>query len=185
MKLRILLILSATLATLAAAPAVHSDTMLSGHAGAAFGGDLDDTAVTYGGTLTFMGDLLGFEVEGAYTPDFFGDEGLVFAENNVTSLMANLLLGAGNEKGKFFVSVGGGILQTRATDLDDFFEVDNTAFAASAGVGGMGFFNEHFGLRGDVRYYRNFGEDESDEDFDLDFGDFGFWRGTAGLVFKF
>ena len=186
MKLRIILILSGTLATLAAAPAVHSDTMLSGHAGAAFGGDLDDAAATYGGAITFMGDgLLGFEVEGAYTPDFFGDNALVFDENNVSSLMGNLLLGGGSEKGRFFVSVGAGILQTRATSLDDFFEVDNTNFAASAGVGGMGFFSDNFGVRGDVRYYRNFGEDPENDDFDLDFGDFGFWRGTAGLVFKF
>ena len=190
MKLRIILILSATLATLAAAPAVHSDTMLSGHAGAAFGGDLDDTDATYGGAITFMGDrLLGFEIEGAYTPDFFGgdggDAGFTFDENNVSTLMGHLLLGGGNERGRLFVSVGAGIQQARARDVEDFFDVDSTDFAASAGVGGMGFFSNNFGVRGDVRYFRSFGEDVGDDDFDLDFGDFSYWRGTAGLVFRF
>jgi hypothetical protein len=189
MKLRLVLILCATLATLAAAPSVHSDTMLSAHGGVAFGGDVGDTPATWGGALTFMGDgLLGFEIEGAYTPDFFGDEedlGFTFDDNNVSTLMGHLLLGGGNERGRLFVSVGGGIQQTRANDIDEFFDIDSTDFAASAGVGGMAFFSNNFGVRGDVRYFRSFGEDVGDDDFDLDFGDFSYWRGTAGLVFKF
>jgi hypothetical protein len=186
MKQRLALILCATLATLAGAPAVHADTMLSAHGGVAFGGDLDDTAGTWGGALTFMGDgLLGFEIEGAYTPDFFDDNLIVLDENNVSTLMGHLLLGGGNENGRLFVSLGAGIQQARARDIDDFFDVDSTDFAASAGVGGMGFFSENFGVRGDVRYFRSFGEDVGDDDFDLDFGDFSYWRGTAGLVFRF
>ena len=187
MKLRLILILSATLATLAAAPTVHSDTMLSAHAGAAFGGDLDSTPATYGGALTFMGDgAFGFEIEGAYTPDFFGDEDLIeFDENNVSSLMAHILLGAGSERGKVFLSVGGGILKSRANDFDDFFDVDSTDFAASAGVGAIGFFADNLGVRGDVRYFRNLGDPEPDNEFDIDFGEFSFWRGTAGLVLRF
>ena len=189
MKQRLALILSVALASLAAAPDAHSDTMLSAHGGVAFGGDLDETVGTWGGALTFMGDgLLGFEIEGAYTPDFFGDDeglGFTFDENNVSTLMGHLLLGGGNEKGRLFVSVGGGIQQARATDIEDFFDVDSTDFAASAGVGGMGFFSNNFGVRGDVRYFKSFGEDVGNDDFDLDFGDFSYWRGTAGLVFKF
>ena len=186
MKLRLVLILTATLATLAAAPTVHSDTMLSAHAGAAFGGDLDSSPATYGGALTFLGDgAFGFEIEGAYTPDFFGDESIVFADNNVTSLMANILIGAGNDRGKVFATLGAGILKSRATDVDDFFDVDNTDFAASAGVGGIGFFADNLGVRGDVRYFRNLGDPEADNEFDIDFGEFSYWRGTAGIVLRF
>jgi len=201
MKLRILLILSATLATLAAAPAVHSDTILSGHAGWVFGGDrgfvfldedeandLEEGAFTYGGALTFMGDgPVGFEIEGAYTPDLFTSprEGF-FDDNNVSSLMANILIGSNiGERGKIFLTVGGGILKTQVADVDDFFEIDSTDFGASAGLGAIGYFSDHVGVRGDVRYYRNFGEDPENEEFDLDFGDFSFWRGTAGLAFRF
>ena len=185
MKQRLILILSATLATLAAAPNVHSDTMISGHAGWAFEGDLNESRGTYGGALTFMGNLVGFEIEGAYTPDFFGNDGFAFDENNVSTLMGNVLIGGGGERAKVFVSVGAGIQKSRARDLEDFFDVDSTDFAASAGLGGMGFFSNNFGVRGDIRYYRSFGEDVVNDDFDLDFGDFSYWRGTAGLVFKF
>lgn len=186
MKLRIL-ILSATLATLAAAPAVHADTILSGHAGWVFGGDLsDNTRGTYGGALTFMGDgAFGFEVEGAYTPDFFGDSDVAFANNNVSSLMANILIGANmGPRGKIFLTVGGGVLKTQVADVDEFFEIDNTDFGASAGLGAIGYFSDHVGVRGDIRYFRNFGE-ETNGDFDFEFGDFGFWRGTGGLAIRF
>jgi opacity protein-like surface antigen len=189
MKLRTLLILSGTLATLAAAPTVHSDTMISPHAGVVFGGDLDDSTATYGGALTFMGDgAFGFEIEGAYTPDFFGDDpALAFDENNVSTLMANILLGSGfGENGHIYASVGGGLMKTRVSSLEDFFDdVDNTDFGATAGVGAMGFFSENLGLRGDVRYFRNLGDPEPDNEFDIDFGEFSYWRATGGIVLRF
>ena len=74
MNIRILS-LSAAVVALAAAPSVHADAMLSAHAGKVFGGDLDGSATTYGGALTFMGNgPFGFEIEGAYTSDFFGKD---------------------------------------------------------------------------------------------------------------
>ena len=187
MKLRTVLLASAALAALAAAPSVQADTMISGHAGKAFGGDLNDSRTTYGGALTFMGDgAFGFEIEGAYTPDFFADEGLVFDEDNVSTLMAHILIGGRmGERGRIFASVGGGLLKSRAHDVDEFFDVDRNDFGASAGAGAMGFFNDNFGIRGDVRYFRNLGDPEPDNEFDIDFGDFSFWRGTAGIVLKF
>jgi hypothetical protein len=176
----------AGLVAVASAPAVQADTMLSASAGKAFSGDLPDSRTTYGGALTFMGDGgFGFEIEGAYTPDFFGDDAF-FVDNNVSTLMASILLGTRiGENGRVFASVGGGLLKTRASDIDEFFDVDRNDFGASAGVGAMGFLGNNFGLRGDVRYYRNLGDPEPDEDFDLDFGDFSYWRGTAGIVLKF
>ena len=188
MKLRTALSLSAALLALAAAPSVHADTMISGSAGKAFAGDLDNSRTTWGGALTFTGDgAFGFEIEGAYTPDFFGDSA-AFRENNVSTLMGNILLGAhfgDTRPGMVYATVGGGLLKTRVTDVDEFFDVDNTDWGVSGGVGAMGFFTDHIGLRGDARYYRNLGDPEPDNEFDIDFGEFSFWRGTAGIVLKF
>jgi hypothetical protein len=187
MNLRTVVSLSATLAALAAAPAVHADTMISGHAGKVFGGDLDDSRTTYGGALTFMGDgAFGFEIEGGYTPDFFGDADDFLGNNNVSTLMANILLGTGfGQSGRVYASVGGGLLKSRMEDIDQFFEVDNTDWGVTAGAGAMGFFTDNLGVRGDVRYFRNIGDPEPDNEFDIDFGSFSFWRGTAGIVLKF
>lgn len=187
MNLRYALSLSVTLAVLAAAPAVHADTMISGHAGKAFGGDLNDSRTTYGGALTFMGDgAFGFEIEGGYTPDFFGDADDFLGENNVTTLMGNILLGSRfGESGRVYASVGGGLLKSRVEDVDQFFDVSRNDFGVSGGVGAMGFFGNNLGVRGDVRYFRNIGDPEPDNEFDIDFGSFSFWRGTAGIVLKF
>jgi hypothetical protein len=102
--------------------------------------------------------------------------------------MANVLLGAlfGNTRpGMVYVSGGGGLLKTRVTDVDEFFDVDNTDWGVSGGVGAMGFFTDHLGVRADARYYRNLGDPEPDNEFDIDFGEFSYWRGTAGIVLKF
>lgn len=186
MKLRTVFSLSALVAV-AAAPAVHADTMISGHAGKAFGGDLNDSRTTYGGALTFMGDrAFGFEIEGGYTPDFFGDADQFLGTNNVTTLMGNILLGSRfGQGGRVYASVGGGLLKSRAEDIDQFFDVSRNDFGVSGGVGAMGFFGNNLGVRGDVRYFRNVGDPEPDNEFDIDFGTFRFWRGTAGIVLKF
>ena len=187
MNLRTVRSLPVTLIVLAAAPVVHSETMISGHAGKVFGGDLSGSRTTYGGALTFMGDrAVGFEIEGAYTPDFFGDADEFLGTNNVSTLMANILLGSRfGQSGRLYASFGGGLLKSRAEDIDQFFDVSRNDFGVTGGVGAMGFFGNNLGLRGDVRYFRNIGDPEPDNEFDIDFGRFGFWRGTAGLVLKF
>lgn len=187
MNLRTVLSLPVTLIVLAAAPVAHAETMISGHAGKAFGGDLVGSRTTYGGALTFMGDrAFGFEIEGAYTPDFFGDADEFLGANNVSTLMANILLGGNfGQSGRVYASVGGGVLKSRAEDIDQFFDVSRNDFGVTGGVGAMGFFGNNLGVRGDVRYFRNIGDPEPDNEFDIDFGSFGFWRGTAGLVLKF
>ena len=50
-----------------------------------------------------------------------------------------------------------------------------------------GFFNDNFGLQGDVRYFRSLEDTEADgeSDFNIGLGSFSFWRGTVGLVFRF
>ena len=186
MKLGTVLSLSSAVVALAAAPAVHADTMISGHAGKVFGGDLTDSRTTYGGALTLMGHgAFGFEIEGAYTPDFFGDANVVLGKNNVSTLMASILLGSRfGQSGRVYASVGGGLLKSRAENIDQFFEVTRNDFGVSGGLGAMGFFTDNLGVRGDVRYFRNLGDPEPGQ-LHIRFGDFSFWRGTAGLVLKF
>ena len=40
-------------------------------------------------------------------------------------------------------------------------------------------------MRGDLRYFRNLTDPEEDNEFDIYFGGFNLWRGTAGVVFRF
>lgn len=199
MRVRTALSLSVFLATGLGAPA-QADWILTPYGGLVFGGDLsidDDDGVdidrdsqshgVYGLSLGYMSDsALGFEIDFGYTPDFFGDENTIVPENNVVTLMGNLVLNAPiGGSGRVYLSGGGGLLRSQVDDTNDFFDVDRNDFGVNAGAGIVIPLGERFGLRGDIRYFRNIGDNELDDEFDLDFGSFDFWRGTAGLSIIF
>jgi opacity protein-like surface antigen len=83
-----------------------------------------------------------------------------------------------------FVTGGLGMVRTQI-DGGTLFDVSasNNDPAWSLGAGVMGYFNDHVGLRGDVRYLRNFSDDSSLDDFGFD-GTFKYWRGSIGLVIR-
>ena len=63
--------------------------------------------------------------------------------------------------------------------------VDATDWGFNVGAGAMFFLSDRFGLRGDLRYFRSLQDNEPDDEFDVAFGDFRFWRGTAGITIRF
>jgi hypothetical protein len=163
-----------------------------------FGGDFEDEfeqKMNFGASLSWMGaGAFGFEVDFGYSPNFFqnttGDDDFEFGDSNVTTLMANLKVGApfGGQTGggiRPYASGGLGLIKSRIDDPDDLFELNSTDWGFNVGGGVTGFFNDNFGLQGDVRYFRSLQDNEPDEEFDLALGSFNFWRGTVGLVFRF
>jgi hypothetical protein len=165
---------------------VQADTILSPHVGASFGGDLNERHTNYGLGILFMGDSAGLELEGNITPNFFGGDAEGFGDNNVTTLMANVLFGSRfGRDGRIYATVGGGLMKSHVQDVDQFFDVSSNDFGVNGGVGAMGFFGGNLGLRGDIRYFRNLSDPEPDNEFDVDFGDFSYWRGTAAIVLRF
>jgi Outer membrane protein beta-barrel domain len=163
-----------------------------------FAGDFEDEfeqKMNFGASLSWMGaGALGFEVDFGYSPNFFqntaGDDDFEFGDSNVTTLMANLKVGApfGGQTGggiRPYASGGLGLIKTRIDDPDDLFELNSTDWGFNVGGGVTGFFNDKFGLQGDVRYFRSLQDNEPDDEVDLALGSFNFWRGTVGLVFRF
>ena len=162
------------------------------------GGDFQDEfqqKMNFGASLSWMGaGAFGFEVDFGYSPNFFqnttGDDDFEFGDSNVTTLMANLKVGApfGGQTGggiRPYASGGLGLIKSRIDDPDDLFELNSTDWGFNVGGGVTGFFNDNFGLQGDVRYFRSLQDNEPDDEFDLALGSFNFWRGTVGLVFRF
>ena len=162
-------------------------------------GDFDDEFEkrgTFGASLAWMGGgIAGFEIDFGYTPNFFesteGSEDFDYGDNNLTTLMANLTLGApiGGQSGagiRPYASGGVGIIRSNIGDAEDLFDVDSTNWGFNVGAGVAGFFTDNIGLRGDVRYFRSFSDTEdSDDDFDVTLGDLKFWRGSVGVTFRF
>ena len=209
MALRKFAIMSALVLTVfAAAPAKASADWLftpyfgvnwGGTAGFTdFAGDFEDEferKMNFGASLSWMGaGALGFEVDFGYSPNFFqnttGDGDFEFGDSNVTTLMANLKVGApfGGQSGggiRPYASGGLGLIKSRIDDADDLFEVNSTDWGLNVGGGVAGFFSDKLGVQGDVRYFRSLQDNEPDDEFDVALGSFSFWRGTVGLVFRF
>ncbi len=161
------------------------------------GGDDFEQQFTYGASLGWMGaGMVGFEFDFGYSPNFFetavtDDDDFEFVDDsNVTTLMANVILGVpiGGQSGfgvRPFAVGGVGLIRTRLEDADDFFdEVDSNDFGFNVGAGLNIFFADNIGIRGDIRYFRAFGDDEDEDAFDFRLTEFDFWRATVGVTFR-
>jgi len=174
--------------------------------GANFGGnadfgefdDFDDEVerrLDVGAALGWMGGgIVGWEVDFGWSPNFFEDTrgpgNFEFGDSNVTTLMGNLVVGVpvGGQTGggiRPYGSGGVGLIRTEIDGGGFFNDLDTNDFGFNVGGGVHGYFNDHVGLRGDLRYFRSLADDEPDDEFDLAIGDFDFWRATAGITFRF
>lgn len=145
---------------------------------------------TYGAAIGWMGaGVFGWEADFSVTPEFFEESDGDFdfdGGSNVVTAMANAILGFPQREGRIrpYVTGGIGMLQTDARTNDDLFAVDNREFGFNLGIGAIGFMSDHVGLRGDLRYARSLEDPNEDNEFDIATGSFDYWRGTAGVAFR-
>jgi hypothetical protein len=180
-----------TLALLMAAPSVCSaqGTFFTPYIGTSFQSSVDDydfgTKLHYGAALTFLaGNGLGFEVDFGYSPTFFesGEDEFFDLESNgsVTTLMGNLVIGGPTG---LYASGGLGLMRSRIDSPSDLFEFSDNGFGMNVGGGLRIGSAKGFGVKGDLRYFRQLNELGLFNNLEL--GDFSFWRASAGLSFGF
>lgn len=183
-----------------------ADWLFTPFIGANFGGsadfgdlnDFDDEferRVDLGVTFGWMGKgIIGAEVDFGWSPNFFedtaGSADFEFGDNNVTTLMANVLVGApiGGQRGpgiRPYGSGGIGLIRSRIDGGAFFNDLTANDFGFNVGAGVHGFFNDNIGIRGDIRYFRSLSDDDPTDDLDLALSDFDFWRATVGLTVRF
>jgi len=178
---------------LALAPAsARADWLFTPNIGTTFGGAADGREhITYGASIGWMGaGIIGIEGDFQFTPEFFegnDDDVDFFGSSNVVTAMGNVIVGipvGGQRGGGFrpFGFAGIGLIQQN-TDAEGALEIDTNEFGFNVGGGVMGFFNDHLGLRGDLRYVRSF-QDTDDNLVTIGIGDFDFWRANIGVVFR-
>ena len=160
-----------------------------GNAGESIGDGADAKRFDWGASFAWMGGgVFGFEGDIGYSPDFYGKSDV--GGSSVLSLMGNVLLGVplGGQKGfgvRPFGLVGVGVLRSDLESFTDAVGFDNAEIAWNFGGGVLVFFGSHVGIRGDLRYFRTFGE--------VDFGPIevgntdavDYTRGSIGLVLRF
>jgi hypothetical protein len=187
------LILTAALAVIyAPAPAYaegYVSPWVSANAGTRFG-DFDNGRAGFGVNAGGMGNgIIGGELDFGFSPSYFGTKS-VFGNNSVIDLMANVIVGVpvGGTRGagvRPFVTGGLGLIRTQVDGLDNI-NASNKMAGWNLGAGVMGYFNDHVGLRGDVKYLRSF-EDTNTGINIIDFnqaGQFHFWRAAVGVVLR-
>jgi opacity protein-like surface antigen len=201
-----LIIAASVVCFAAAAPSTASaDWLFTPYLGGTFGGSANigtddgedfgdefERKVNYGASLAWMGEgIMGFEVDFGYSPNFFevspdDDDFDLAGDGNVTTLMANLIVGAPMAGVRPYASGGLGLIKSRVEDAGEFLgEINNNDFGFNLGAGVTGFVNDNIGIRGEVRYFRSLRDDEPDDEFDVGLSDFHFWRGTVGVSFRF
>jgi opacity protein-like surface antigen len=182
------LVLSAAVAITLAPVSARADGWVNPWAWINFGSDINDGRGGFGVSAGGMGaGIIGAEGTFGYNPSFFGTSN-DFGNNTVLDLMANVIIGIplGGQRGagiRPYVTGGLGMIRTQI-DGGTLFDVsisDNDP-AWNLGAGVMGYFNDHVGLRGDVRYLRNFSNNSLD---DINFsGNFDYWRTSFGVVIR-
>lgn len=172
----------------------RADWLLTPYLGVTFGGDTPKQQVNYGLSAAWLGaGVLGFELDASLTPNFFETDDDNFDDfegiddSNVGTFMANVMLSAPSSTPALrpYASAGVGIIRTRATSVDNFFDLSENSFGVNAGGGLIAQFNDRVGVRGDIRYFRSIQDSDGGDSIDLDLGSFNFWRGTVGLSFRF
>jgi len=133
--------------------------------------------------------IIGGELGFGWSPSFFGTTN-DFGNNSVIDVMGNLIVGVpvGGTHGpgiRPYVTAGLGLIRTQV-DGGTIVRVSssNNDLGWNAGGGVMGYFSDHVGLRGDVRYLRNIQNNSTATNIDFDPGSFHFWRASIGLVLR-
>lgn len=200
MQVRRLLMIGAFSLMLAPATASAQSWFFSPYIGGNFGGSADfgdfpddDDAVErrmdFGATIGWNPSVVGFEIDLGYSPNFFedtaGDRNFEFGDNNVTTLMGNLLLSAPGGGFRPYASAGLGLIRSSVSSGTGLFnDLSTNDLGINIGGGVNAQFTDMVGVRGDLRYFRSLQDNVSDNEFDLSLGSFDFWRGSVGLTFR-
>jgi hypothetical protein len=184
------LILPTVIALTAVPTVARADGFVSPFIGANFAADSATGRSNFGVGAGWMGaGIAGGELDFGYAPNFFGSAGS-FGENHVITAMGNLIVGVpvGGTRGsgvRPYGTLGLGLVRTQvtgtATGGGSVPKINNNDLGLNAGVGVLGFFSNHAGIRGDVRYFRNLSEDSTST---VQFGGFHFWRASLGVVIR-
>lgn len=188
-----------TCAFLLSAASARADGFVSPSVGVDFGGNAGSTLrgavnnsqkVNWGVAVGWMGaGVFGLEEDFSWAPNFFGSGGTTIDKTRVVTLMTNVIAGVpvGGQRGggvRPYVSVGVGLINQQVSTPTGVGNVSENDFGFNGGAGVMGYFADHIGLRGDVRYFRSFQNTEANV-VGLEVGHFAFYRASLGVLFRF
>lgn len=176
---------------LLAPAAAHAQAFISPLIGFDFGGDsgcpevtaCEDKNLNAGVAVGSLGSIFGAELELAYAKNFFGE--IPGAESSVMTVMANFMVAPRIGVVQPYGVIGAGLLKSRV-ELTPAALLETTNNDAAWNIGGGLFIllGDHFGVRGDIRYFHAFQELEV-LGIGLDGAKLDFGRAAAAVVLRF
>ena len=170
---------------------VSAQSFISPFIGYNFGGDAgcpeisdcENKTRNLGVAFGSVGNVFGAELEFSFIDNFFGE--IPGASSNVLTLMGNVMLAPKFGIVQPYGVVGLGLIKSHAEfSVAGLLDSDNNDFGWDIGGGMIVYFGQHFGVRGDIRYFHAFPDLDilglSLSDAKLDFG-----RVSGAAVFKF
>jgi hypothetical protein len=167
------LVLTGAIALVLAPMQARADGFVTPWVGGAFGTgantSVDNGRGTFGVSAGGMGaGIIGGEFDFGYNPSFFGTK-TEFGNNSILNFMGGL-----------------GLIRSQIDGNAALFtpSSSNNMLGWDAGFGVMGYFNDHVGIRGDIRYLR------ATQSLDTGAGNLfngdmiHFWRPSIGVVFR-
>jgi opacity protein-like surface antigen len=157
-------------------------------------GDVEEGKGGFGGSIGYVGDLLGFEFDFERYIHFFKDADVaslvpnrgIDLDTDAMSFMGNVIApirikGATNVRP--YGAAGLGVIRAMFDAASDLSVPNQNNVGFNVGGGVMYSLSDRVGLRSDVRYFRALvDEHEPEGGFSRDYG---FWRATVGVTFEF
>lgn len=187
------LILTGAAAVVLAPTPARADGFVIPWVGSSFGSgaSIDNGRGTFGVSAGGMGGgIIGGEFNFGYNPSFFGTN-TDFGNNSILSFTGNVIVGipVGGTRGagvRPYVVGGLGLIRSQIDGNTNLFRPSssNNMLGWDLGAGVMGYFNDHIGIRGDIRYTR------ATQSLDTGVGNpfngdiVHYWRPSVGVVIR-
>ena len=172
-----------TAAPAAAQGHLEGDSLFAPFAGVTFGGDTEKKGATFGFSTAYIEDSgWGGEFDVAYVTDFNDRD---FESTAIATAMVNLMVAPQlpwTKRWRPYGVAGLGLIRARGCSRPNCVtEFSRTDLGIDAGGGALVAFNDMFGVRGDLRYFR-YAQIHQDLPRTGN-GPFDFWRLSVGGVF--
>jgi opacity protein-like surface antigen len=196
-------ILLAALVVACTATSAEAEWVVTPYLGINLAGNVEFRRGGPGGSVGYFGDRLGFEFDFERYQHFFKDKDVAgLVPNNcgigpsgepctdlntdAVGLMANVVAPIrikGAENWRPYATAGLGVIHAWFDAPGDQYDTDQDNLGVNVGGGVMYSLNRRVALRGDLRYFRAFvDEDKREGGY---FKDYGFLRTTVGVTFTF
>jgi hypothetical protein len=152
----------------------------------------DDVHLALGGSVSWIGEILGVEADFGFVPGFFnGDrEEAIVRSSAVTTLTGNVVVALPRRMTQYtlrpYIAGGVGLMRVSKDEFRDVSSLTLNVMTIDIGGGATGFLSETVGLNWDLRYFRNITGAPDPDNPGLSFGAprLSFWRLTMGVVLR-